>query len=59
MSILRNHNGASCGFDLCAYMYVAGGIGNIVQTTPSLIAVATYPRCTPFRWKSTGQIDKE
>jgi hypothetical protein len=30
-----------------------------IQTIPSQIAVATYPRRTSFRWKSMGQISNE
>jgi hypothetical protein len=41
------------------FLYEPGGIGYIIQTVPSLIAYATYPRRTSFRWKSTGQISSE
>jgi hypothetical protein len=39
----------------CADMYVPGGNGRTVRIKIlANIAVATYPRCTSVRWKSTN-----
>jgi hypothetical protein len=39
----------------CSYQYVPGGIGSTIRIrTLANIALATYLRCTSFRWKSAN-----